>query len=47
MSQKIIWESFSYNKVKNKVTSGFNKPAHVEMCVLDLSKVSTNKFHYD
>ena len=32
---------------KNKVTLTFSKTEHVGMCILDLSKVLMNKFHYD
>ena len=30
-----------------KVTLSLNKPAHVGMCILDLSKVLMYEFHYD
>ena len=30
-----------------KVTVTLNKPAYVEMCILDLSKVLKYEFHYD
>ena len=32
---------------KSKVTLKLDKPAYVGMCVLDLSKVSIYKFHFD
>ena len=32
---------------KNKVTLGFSKLAYIGMCILELSKVSMDKFHYD
>ena len=31
---------------KNKVTLTLNKPAYIGMCILELSKVLTYKFHY-
>ena len=46
MSQKI----YDNNLVaihKCKITLKPNKPAYVEMCVLDLSKVLMYEFHYD
>ena len=32
---------------KNKVTLTLNKPAYVEMCILELSKVLIYGFHYE
>ena len=32
---------------KNKVTLTLNKPAYIGMCILELSKVLINEFHYD
>ena len=32
---------------KNKVTLTPNKPAYVEMCSFDLSKILKYEFHYD
>ena len=32
---------------KNEVTLTLNRPAHIEMCILELSKVLMYKFHYD
>ena len=32
---------------KNKVTLGFSKFAYIGMCILELSKVLMDKFHYD
>ena len=32
---------------KNKVTLALNKPAYIGMCILELSKILTCKFHYD
>ena len=45
-SQKIFDNGFVTIR-KSKVTLRFNKPAYVEMCILDLSKVLTYEFHYD
>ena len=46
MSHKI----FDNNLVairKIKVTLKLNKPAHIGMCILELSKVLIYEFHYD
>ena len=46
MSRKI----FDNNLVairKNKVTLTLNKPAYIEICILELSKVLMYEFHYD
>ena len=32
---------------KNKVTITLSKPAYIGLCILELSKVSMYKFHYD
>ena len=32
---------------KNKVTLTLNKPAYIGMCILELSKLLMNEFHYD
>ena len=32
---------------KNKITLTFNKPAYIDMCILELSKVIMYEFHYD
>ena len=32
---------------KSKVSLTLNKPTYVEMCILDLSKVLLDQFHYD
>ena len=32
---------------ESKVTMTLNKPAYIEMCILDLSKVLIYEFHYD
>ena len=32
---------------KNKVTLTLNKPAYIEICILEFSKISMYKFHYD
>ena len=32
---------------KCKLALKLNKPAYIGMCILDLSKVSVQKFHYD
>ena len=32
---------------KSKVILALNKPAYVGMCILDLTKVLVQKFHYD
>ena len=32
---------------KSKFSLKLNKPAHIGMCILDLSKVLMYKFHYD
>ena len=32
---------------KNKVALELNKPANIEMCILELSKVLMYEFHYD
>ena len=46
MSQK-IFDSDLVTARKNKFTSTLNKPAYVEMCILDLSKVWKYEFQYD
>ena len=33
--------------LKNKVTLTLNKPAYIEICILELSKVLMNEFHHD
>ena len=33
--------------MKNKVKLTLKKPAHIWMCILELSKVLMYKFHYD
>ena len=32
---------------KSKITLTFNKPAYVDICILDLGKVLMYKFYYD
>ena len=32
---------------KSKLALKLQKPAYIEMCILELSKVLMNKFHYD
>ena len=32
---------------KSKVTLTLNKPAYIGICILELSKVLMNEFHYD
>ena len=46
MSQKIFFKDL-VTISKSKFTLKFNKPAYVEMCMLDLSKVLMYEFHYD
>ena len=46
MSQK-IFDNDLVVICKSKVTLTLSKPAYVGMCILDLSKVLTYKFHYD
>ena len=46
MSQKIFFKDL-VTISKSKSTLKFNKPAYVEMCMLDLSKVLMYEFHYD
>ena len=47
MLQKIFYDNYFVVILKNKVTLTLNKPAYVRMCILDLSEVLLNKFHYD
>ena len=45
-----ITKVFDHNLVaiyKSKVTLTLNKPAHLGICILDLSKVLMYEFHYD
>ena len=46
MSQK-IFDNDSFVIWKSKITLTFNKPAYVDMCILDLGKVLMYKFYYD
>ena len=46
MSQK-IFDNDLVAMCKSKVKLKLNKPAYVEMCILNLSKVQTHKFHYN
>ena len=46
MSQKIFFKDL-VTISKSKFTLKFNKPAYVEMCMLDLSEVLMYEFHYD
>ena len=46
MSQK-IFDKDLVAICKSKVTLTVNNPAHVGMCILDLSKVLMHEFHYD
>ena len=46
MSQKIFHNDLVTTS-ESKVTITLNKPAYIEMCILDLSKVLNYKFHYD
>ena len=46
MSQKIFVNDIVAMR-KRKVTLTFNKPAHVSMCILHLSKVLMSVFYYD
>ena len=44
-----VTETFATDLVaiQSRVTLTLNKPAHVGMCILDLSKVLMYEFHYD
>ena len=44
MSQKIFHNDLLR---KSKIILTLNKPAYVDMCILDLSKVLMQEFHYD
>ena len=44
---KHIWQWFSCDTYKQSHINTCYKPAHVRMCMLDLSKVLMYKFHYD
>ena len=46
LSQKIFDKDLVAIR-KSKATLTLNKPAYVEMCILDLSKVLMYQFHYD
>ena len=45
MSHKIFDNDFVAIR-KNKVTITLKKPAYIEMCILELSKVSMYELHY-
>ena len=45
MSHKIFDNDFVAIR-KNKVTTTLKKPAYIEMCILELNKVSMYEFHY-
>ena len=32
---------------KSKITLALSKPVYIGMCILDLSKILMNEFHYD
>ena len=46
MSHK-IFDSNLVAICKNKVTLMLNKPVYTGMCILELSKVLMDEFHYD
>ena len=42
-----IFDNYLVAIRRNKVTLKLNKPAHIGMCILKLSKVFMKKFHYN
>ena len=46
MSHK-IFDNDLVTRRKSKGTLTLNKPTHIGMCILDLSRVLRYKFHYD